>query len=225
MHQRLLSPSTAALLVVVATLAPRAASAAEPSSAEAKPTAARPWAPPHEGRRWSLVATASYVAPVSDIFGLELDPFRFGVGARAAYTLPVGVWFGLYGELFQGAAIQQTYHPPLTLIEQDLTAESRAALFGADVGYDQQVGPIVLRYVVGLGVTVLAYDFGAIPYEAFAGYSPMSGSVAGLHFDMGAGVVLPLGPLEFGIEALSRVETSAQIPGSAGGRLVLGGRL
>ncbi len=219
------APAAPARHVGTATTPATPTAAAHPPSDATPVSPSRPWAPPHAGRRFSLVATATYAAALGDVWGLKLEPYQFGVGMRAAYTLPIGVWFGLYGEVFQGSTVQQTYHPPFTLIRQDVNAESRAAVFGASVGYDQQVGPVVLRYLAGLGATILAWDFGAIPYDTFAGFSPMNGSLVGMHFDMGAGVVLPLGPLELGLEAFYRMETSGQIPGGAGGRLVLGGRL
>lgn len=171
------------------------------------------------------MASAAYATALGDVGGLEIEPSGPGLGLRAAYTLPVGIWFGAYGEFYFGESISQVYAPPLSTITEALTADTHASYLGANVGYEQALGPVALRYLLGVGVTLLDWDLGAIPYDSLAGFSPMVGSSVSLHLEAGFGLVLPLGWLELGAEAFYRIDFGTQAPNVAGGRLVFGGRL
>ncbi len=179
---------------------------------------------PFGGRRWAVGATIGYYAPTTDMFGLKVDPFGPALGITTSYTTPSGIWFGLHGQYFQGKAISQVYEPPLTSLEIEMDAQTQLASVAAQVGFDQVLGPVVLRYALDLGVSFISWDLGDLPYLAIAGYQPMKGSGVGLHVAPGVGLLVPLGGFFVGAELRYRLEMGGLAPSSVGGNLHSGWR-
>jgi hypothetical protein len=168
---------------------------------------------------------ASYGSPTSKVSGLRVNPYGVGLGGDFTWTSPSGVWLGLGGTVFFGRTVTQIYEPALTTLQIEMAARSHAITIAPQVGFDLRIDPLVIRYSLDVGVTILAWDFGDISYLSIADYSPMRGSTAGLHLAPGFGLLLPLEAFYFGLDFNFRIETNAQIPGAVVGGFQAGWRL
>jgi len=80
------------------------------------------------------------------------DVFKVGFGARVGYTLPMHLYIG-------GTFI---YHLGTSESAGGITATENIMMFGAEVGYEIPVGPVMIRPYVGLGLGVVKVSVPAI---------------------------------------------------------------
>jgi hypothetical protein len=118
------------------------------------------------------------------------DYFNVGIGARAGYTLPMGVYVG-------GTFV---YH--LGKNEPMLGGDSKVNVyyFGAEGGYEMGAGPLTLRPYAGIGYAIAAfsrpgYSIGSVPLP------PVSGSEGKGALWPGVTAIFPIGNLFVGGDA------------------------
>ena len=187
-----------------------------------------PWETPYGERRLALGVTEGYGWPTTTIDDFELDPYRANFGLTLSYTFDLGVWLGVFGRYYTGGTVEQVYEPIYTPYRVPVAADSRMTALGASVGYDQKLGPIVLRYALDVGVSLLEWKFvtgGRIRFRKLAGFPSMQGSLTGFHIAPGLGLVWPIDWWFAGLEFRYRVEAAAQLPQGAETFLHAGVRL
>jgi len=201
---------------------------AAPSStnptAEATPAKSAPMGGPYGDRNIGIALTTGYLATGGDVFGLRVEPHGFNLGVGASYTWDSGLWLGVEGRYFFGSEIEQVYLPPLTTLEIPMTMKSSLASVALAGGFEHAVGPIVVRYGVEVGVSIISWDMGDLPFLFVAGYPALKGTLASPHLAPGVGVVLPIDWFFVGLDFRYRLELGSQIPGAAGGHLATGVR-
>lgn len=176
------------------------------------------------GRRWAFGIVGGYYAPTGDVYGLKVDPFGPTVGLTASWTMENGVWFGVQGQYFPGSTVSQSYLVPFTATEVDVDADTQLTSFGTTVGYDLPLGPIVIRTALEVGLSLVAWDLGDVPYTALAGYSPTKGSGVTPYLAPGMGIVIPFGGFFLAPEFRYRLEPGGHAPSSIGAQLHTGWR-
>lgn len=182
------------------------------------------WGPRFAGRPWELQIALDYSRSIADVYGLEVDPYRLGLGLSAGYFWPGGFGLSLNGNFYTGSTISQIYDPPLTQATVDLNAKTQLFDFGLAASYDQPLGPILLRYSLGVSFGFMNWDFGPLPYTSIAGYSVPTGSAFVLSLDPGLAAIWPIGSFFAIARVHSRVSFSAELPNALGGTLGMGVR-
>lgn len=217
------SAGSAAASSVSTESAPEGAEQQKPVSSSAKARDASSQA--YDGRAFAFGLTAGYYVPVKDVYGLELNPFGWAVGGTAAWMHSSGFTLGLHAQYFFGDTISQTYEPPLTTYQIPMDAQSQMTSIALTFGFEQRLDPIVLRYVLDVGASLLSWNFGDTGYTGLAGFPTSEGTSVGAHLAPGVGVMVPLGAFYAGAEVRYRVEVVGYGPGALGGHLHLGWRL
>lgn len=201
-----------------------AATSVEEDSVKAEAEALQPTGGPYGDRNIGIALTTGYVATGGDVFGLIVEPHGFNLGIAASYTWDIGLWLGIEGRYFFGNEVEQVYLPPLTTLEIPMTMKSSLASIALTGGFEHLVGPVVFRYGLELGVSIISWDMGDLPFLFVAGYPSLVGTLASPHLAPGVGVVLPIDWFYVGIDFRYRLELGSQVPSGAGGHLATGVR-
>ncbi len=163
MRRRALAPVLWLAFEAVAALAGarRALAASEPPPAGAQPSVPQPGpgSAAHPDRSGvELLASVGWGASTNDVLRLELSPYGSSFGLDAGYVWRSGFRLGGYFGYSLGRAVVQNYDP-LVGNSFELTADTSSLNTGLSVGYDVPIYGFVLRYSLGLGATVMSWDF------------------------------------------------------------------
>jgi hypothetical protein len=118
-----------------------------------------------------------------------VEPFGVGVGASAGLSLPVV-------PIYVGARILWHFGDSAAFSEDGVELKLRRhyLLYGLDLGYDAELGPIVLRPALGVGRATLEDTTKGLGVD-------LSGSDSSLYLAPSIGLLLKLGLLYAGAEA------------------------
>jgi len=195
-------------------VAPAETASSPPAVQGAEPSALRP-------AGIDLMVTGGYGATTDHrSLGLDLAPYGASVGLDVGYAWSFGLRIGAYGEYSVGRSIAQTYNP-LVGRPFDLDADTSSVSTGLSVGWDVPIHPLVLRYSVGAGLTVMHTDFGPRQDRTLHGESPNKG----FHLLPGAALLWPHDWFQGGVGFRYLVQVNDAIPSGFLGELILGARL
>ncbi|MCH2108068.1 MAG: hypothetical protein MK135_01975 [Polyangiaceae bacterium] len=200
------------------------AAEAIPTESPQKPGAGKLCAKNHQSP-WGLTIGFGYASATSKVLGLKLNPYGSSLSIHGTYTWCSGFRLGLYGEGFLGSTISQDIKVNNGAQKIEIRARSRTGSLGTSFGYAQPLGSLALHYQLGIGLTVMRYDFGDIPFETLASFEKLNGVVSGLHLRPSLGLELPLNRFYLLTSIYSRIESSSKIPAAFGGLLSFGARL
>jgi len=140
------------------------------------PPAAEP--PVHGGKPISVALLLGYGFK-TDRADYGANPYGFMAGVRGGYTLDFALYLGVYFNYYLGSSQEgQTQ-------QTGLMSETSASYmhFGAEVGYDVELGPILFRPSMGIGIAMAFTDMDT-PGETV--------SISDLMFAPGITVLYPL---------------------------------
>lgn len=196
----------ASIFVLLTCLVANAARAEVVASVEPEQSAAAPPdAPAHASgpfgdRPFAVGVVVGYGKAIDVPAGVELEPLHWAFGLRFDYDFTFGLRLGAYGDYALGDAVTGEYQVlDLERARVTATVDSQLWNFGVSVGYDQAVGPVVIRYALDIGITYLTWDMGDTMVDHIYGYARTGGQV-GPHMAPGLGVFAPLDRYYVGIE-------------------------
>lgn len=151
-----------------------------------------PGAVPEPTRFVTLTAVGGWGAALTRVHRVDIEPFGFGGGGRFDFTMKLGLRLGLYGIYFAGGQREQSYRFTRGGDAYPVTVAAHTVVGGVSIGFDDVVGPVVLRYSLDIGVTRMSWDFADTPYIPGV-YRTRTGTLSSLHLAPGLGVLIPLG--------------------------------
>jgi hypothetical protein len=166
---------------------------------------------PFGGRRFGVGVVVGYGAAIDVPARVELEPLAWFFGLRLDFDFGSGVRLGTYFDYALGDVVSQTYRP-VGYPEIHVRAKTGLANVGLSLGYDQRLGPLVLRYALDLGVTRLRWDFGGAPEEGLGSYGADSGTKTGFHLAPGLGLLWLIDRFYVGLEYRYLIELDELIP-------------
>lgn len=168
-----------------------------PDSSTEEPTRS---SPPFGGRPFALGVVVGYGKATDVPAGVALEPLHWAFGLRFDYDFSFGLRLGAYGDYALGDTVTRDYQVlDLERARQTVAVASQLWNFGVSVGFDQAVGPLVIRYALDIGITYLTWDMGDIVADHIYGYA-RTGSQVGPHLAPGLGVFVPLDRYYVGLE-------------------------
>jgi hypothetical protein len=202
-------PSSAA---AATTQPPVAEAAAEPSQVQPAP-------PARIGIE--ILVSAGWGTSTGDVRKLSLSPYGTTTGLDVGYSWQSGVRLGGYFAYSLGHTESQFYYP-LVGRGFDLIADTSSVNAGLSIGYDVPLYGFLLRYALGVGATVMYWDFGSTEPRLLRYYDSPS---TGFHIVPGATLLWPHDWFQGGIGFRYLVQTSTAIPSGFLGELTVGVRL
>lgn len=103
---------------------------------------------------------------MTDRRGGGADPYTFMAGLRGGYTFDFKLYAGLYYNYYLGES--RTGETQGSGIEQETTANYMH--FGAEVGYDAELGPVQIRPSLQLGIALLLTDVEGGATDSFSDF-------------------------------------------------------
>jgi len=200
---------------------PVAEPAAQPpvADAAAKPGPGEAAQPARSG--FEVLASVGWGTSTGDVRKLTLSPYGTTTGLDVGYSWQSGFRLGGYFAYSLGRAESQFYYP-LVGRGFDLTADTSSINAGVSIGYDVPLHGFVLRYALGMGATVMYWDFGSAEPRLLRYYDSPS---MGFSIVPGATLLWPHDWFQGGVGFRYLVQTSTAIPSGFLGELVLGVRL
>jgi hypothetical protein len=129
---------------------------AEQEKPAAPPVTAPVEKPDGDGRPWSVGLLVGWGFKTDrQTGGLGADPYGFAAGIRGGYSLDMNLYVGLFYTYFLGSS--QTGEQA-RVIGGPVTTTANYMQFGAEVGYDWWVGPVIVRPSLELGVALAFTD-------------------------------------------------------------------
>lgn len=116
------------------------------------------------------------------------DPYGFGAGLRAGYTLDMGVFVGFASTYFLGST--QGDDNIGGVVRPAVENSVSALMIGFELGYDVWLGPVIFRPSAELGV-LLTFS----SYDVRTGLASTRG---GMYISPGATVLVPIGEFYLG---------------------------
>ena len=108
--------------------------------------------PDGDGRPWSLGLLVGWGFKTDrQTAGLGADPYGFAAGVRGGYTLDFNLYVGVFYTYYLGSS--QT-GSQARVVGGNKTTTANYMHFGAEVGYDWWVGPVVVRPSLELGAAL-----------------------------------------------------------------------
>jgi hypothetical protein len=168
-------------------------------------------APAWEGRGFGAGVTLGYGYTLEIPAGIELKPQALSVGLQLEYVFSSGLRLAVHGDYGFGKDVPQTYRP-VGYEPIELTAKSKMLNMGLSFGFDDDFGPVVLRYALDIGMSLLSWDLGPLPWVGLGGYAPPKGSTTSLYLAPGLGLLFPFSRFYAGVEARYQVQLGDVIP-------------
>lgn len=141
---------------------------------------------------FTITVNGAWGTSVTGVSKLDVQPFGAGVGGRLDFTFKAGVRLGAYATYFFGGSKLQQSVALNEDVALQLDANFRALLGGIGVGFDDDLGPLVLRYALDFGLTRLSWDYGGGPFVP-GRYGRRRGTTTVFHLAPGFGVLVPFG--------------------------------
>jgi len=137
------------------------------------------------------------------------------------YLWSSGFRVGGYFGYSLGRVVSQSYDPVIGA-SFDLTADTSSLNYGLSVAYDVPLYSLLLRYGLGIGATMMSWDFAPMsPNLARYSESPTTG----LHVVPGAALLWPCDWFEGGLGFRYLVQANGAIPSGFVGELMVGVKL
>lgn len=178
---------------------------------------------PFDGRRFGIGAVVGYGGTIEAPHRVELEPLSWFLGLRFSYDFASGVLLGAYVDYSLGSAVTRTYQ-----FEADAAVRVRVETGltngGLSLGYDERLGPLVLRYALDLGFSWLRWKLEGAPDEGLRGYRASSGGEAGFHVAPGLGLFWPIDRAYVGLEYRYLIQLEELIPAGVTGYVHTGVR-
>ncbi len=111
----------------------------------------------------------------------DLNLFGLGLGVRGGYTLDMGLYLGAQFIYFLGESEGA----------EGAEVSANEMLIGAEVGYDADIDPIVIRPSLGLGLAITSMDM-ELPPAAAGFVSDADMSSEDFYIAPGASVIYPI---------------------------------
>jgi hypothetical protein len=209
------------LLVVLARPRRAQAERASPAPATTQPRVREAGADPsaHPVRSGiELLASVGWGASTADVLRLELSPYGTSFGLDVGDRWSSGFRLGGYFGSSLGRSVSQRYDPVVGR-EYELTSDTSSLNAGLSLAYDVPLYGFVLRYTLGLGVTVMTWEFAPeTPDVASYTESPREG----FHLAPGAVLLWPNDWFEAGVGFRYLVQADGAIPSGLLGELLVG---
>lgn len=174
-------------------------------------------------RGFDALATLGWGAHTGTIADLELSPYGASFGLDLGYSGSSGFRLGGYFFRSLGRSVTQ-HHVSRFGPEFDFTAEAASSNGGLSLGWGVPLYCFVLRYTLSVGVTVMDWNFHAVP-PAAVGFGDDSSPSAGFHFAPGIALLSQLGLFEGGLGFKYMAQVKDTIPSGFIGSLLLGVKL
>jgi len=186
---------------------------ARPQLVQAEPVAAQP-----DRSGIELLASVGWGASTTDVLRLELSPYGTSFGLDVGYRWSSGFRLGGYFAYSLGRSVSQRYDPVVGR-EYELASDTSSLHTGLSLGYDVPLYALVLRYSLGLGVTLMHWEFAPeTPDVARYTESPREG----FHVAPGAVLLWPNDWIEGGVGFRYLVQADGAIPSGFLGELLVG---
>jgi opacity protein-like surface antigen len=213
-----------AFVLLVSSAASAQSGARTPPESAAKSAPASEPEPSSSLAGFDILASVGYGHTTTTPSGLKFEPYGAVLGLDLGYTFGMGLRIGARTSYGLGRKIAQSYDR-LVGPNIDLTSAGSSLTTSATIGYDLKLSVLVLRHSFGVGFTWLHWDLGDIPYDSFAGYSPMKGSGFGGLIDPGIALLWQVSHFECGVSVHYFVPFTDLAPDAVVAELLVGTHL